>query len=171
MEAPVVTETLNPDLGGNEDAAWCGEAAMAAYHDRALARGYTLPVYRTAAEYEAAVARAAKALGPKRLPAPGSVALKLEPEEAATQFLAWLRLGISDRQRAFCDADLSAAYANFCAAANLAPLATSRLRAALLRKPGVSKETRDMRVDGKRRRVQVWTIKQPAPVARITRVA
>jgi hypothetical protein len=122
-------------------------------------RGYKLPSYRTRREFEAMVARCEAALA-----VAGAAAPLLDPlpaNEAAVQFLAWLRT--SGRTGTLSNEALSGLYTECCAAHNRAPTADNSLREALKRLPGVTKQQPNLKSDGRRHRPIFWII-SPSPM-------
>lgn len=132
---------------------------------RAVARrqqiGIEPLIYRTLAEFEAAVAKCRQALETEtgeRLPA-------LIPSEAAWVFLKWIRA--HHREGRYPSADFSALYTEHCEETNRMPTGENWVRAALSRMPnsGVSKTQVDGKSEhGKRVRNNEWIIGSEPPV-------
>lgn len=136
---------------------WCGDTAMLALHARAVSRGIALPPYRTEAEFAAWVDTCAAALQPKA--APTVLHAELSPDDAAAQFLAWLRSSFGpETERTYDSDELSAAYAKCCTEHNQEPTPENHMRAALALQPGVGKRQRSSSVQGRRVRSFVWTV-------------
>lgn len=114
--------------------------------------GIRLPGYRTRREYEAAVQLLEDAIPDVST----LVSAALPPDDAAREFLGWLR--DDDRVGEYTAAELSALYAEHCADTGREPANTDHVKAALATLPGVYREISDTKVSGKRVRAVRWVV-------------
>lgn len=157
--APVDVEDLGSEYPDDLDAvpAWRQRQL-----DRAAAIGITLPRYDTRRQWEEQVELAtARFLAAEKsssavAPTQASRRPHLHGSEAARAFLMDLR--VRGGAGTYTSEELKSAYTDHCQRCNREPTPDNILRPALLAEDGVRREIRDERVDGKRRRVAVWTI-------------
>lgn len=121
--------------------------------ERASKLGVRLPSYRTRRQFEALVARCEKRIRAQR---------KVPPAEAASRFAAYLR---SSSRVSYNNEELADAYTRFCDDAEIeAP--ESFMRGQLKRLPGIRREIRPERRNGRLVREAVWVI-EPQPARRV----
>lgn len=111
---------------------------------RAATIGIAIPGYRTRRDFEAAVAACERTIRQQR---------KARPLDAAKKFAAYLEAGEYD------NAQLADAYAAFCEAMEIeAP--ESFVRGRLKKLPGIRREIRSVRRDGRLVREAIWTVER-----------
>lgn len=130
------------------------------YEQRALEIGMVLPPIRTFRHHIDAIAKCEASLFAKQ--PINVVGRPLSAEDAAVQFLSWLRE--TSRTGEFSNETLAGYYADFCSLQNREPTAENMLRGALKRLPGVTtRQGYHKSQAGARVRPTIWIIKREVP--------
>lgn len=127
------------------------------YEARAADIGMKLPPIRTLRQHLDAIAKCEATILAREEAAVANLLDALPGDEAARQFLGWLRK--TNRTGTHNNETLSGFYADYCAGENRKPTAENTLRDALKRLPGVSKKQTPYYPAGRQRqRLTVWVI-------------